>query len=705
MMRYVRSREGKVIDYDSKRIWNAIMHAFQALGLEETNIVDLITEDVNGALEHRFGDDGVPTVEEVQDEVERALMANGFYEVAKAYILYRTQRQEIRNLAFAIVSGDLVDDYINERDWRVNENANMGKSVSGLNFHISSDISKNYWLYRVYDREIRDTHISGDIHIHDLGLVAPYCVGWDLEDILLRGFPSGIPYKLTSSAPRHFLTALLQSMNALYTLQGEAAGAQAYSGFDTYMAPYIAKDNLNYEQTRQAVQAWLHLMNVDTRVGWQKPFTNITLDLVVPKKLRNESAVWGGEYQMDMVYGDYQDEMDMFNKAFAEEMSKGDASGRIFSFPIPTYNITKDFNWDFMELWEMTAKYGIPYFANFVRGDLDPDDFRSMCCRLRLDLSQLESKGGGLFGSKPLTGSIGVVTVNMARLGYLSKSEDDYFDRLDELMEIAKRSLILKKKEIEKNTHAGMYPYSRILLEDVYKRFGKYWNNHFNTIGLLGMHDSCVNFLGEGIASEQGLDFSKKVLNHMRDRLIEFQNEGDGYMYNLEATPGEGTTRRFASLDKSKYPDIIVTNEQDVKRFGETPFYTNSTQLPVDNTMTIGEQVMHQDQLQTLYTGGTVMHHMFGEAYTSPEAVRDLVRNLVNKSDIPYHSITPTFSICPTHHYISGKHFTCPICGQTTEVFTRIVGYFMPISQWNDAKKAEFAKRSTFKQGVRDIGI
>lgn len=700
MMKYVRSRDGRVIDYDSERIWKAIMHAFQALGLENKKIVDLITEDTERGLKEKFGENGVPTVEEIQDEVERSLMANDFYDVAKAYILYRQQREEIRNLSFAMVSGDLVDDYINERDWRVNENANMGKSVSGLNFHISSEISKNYWLYRIYDREIRNSHVSGDIHIHDLGLIAPYCVGWDLEDILLRGFPSGIPYKLTSGPPRHFLTALLQSMNAFYVLQGEAAGAQAFSGYDTYMAPYIAKDDLSYKEVRQAVQAWLHLMNVDTRVGWQKPFTNITLDLVVPKKMESEPAVWGGDYQMDMTYGDFQDEMNMFNRAFCEEMKKGDASGRIFSFPIPTYNITPDFNWDFMELWEMTAKYGIPYFANFVNSELDPDDFRSMCCRLRLDLSQLESKGGGLFGAKPLTGSIGVATINMARLGYLSKSEDEYFDRLDELMEIAKRSLILKKKEIEKNTSAGMYPYSKILLEDIFKRFGNYWNNHFCTIGLLGMHDSCINMFGEGIASQNGLDFSVKVMNHMRERLVEFQNEGDGFMYNLEATPGEGTTRRFANLDKKKYPDIIVTNEQDYKNSGSVPFYTNSTQLPVDNTMTIGEQVRHQDNLQTLYTGGTVMHHMFGEAYSSPEGVRDLMRNLVYNSEIPYHSITPTFSICPKHNYISGKHFSCPICGAKTEVFSRIVGYFMPISQWNDAKKEEFKKRSTFEPGV-----
>ncbi|NLM38703.1 MAG: ribonucleoside triphosphate reductase [Firmicutes bacterium] len=585
----------------------------------------------------------------------------------------------------------LISEYLERSDWRVNENSNMNYSLQGLNNHIIAAVSSKYWLEEVYPAQIRDAHVQGDFHIHDLGLLAPYCCGWNLEDLLLKGF-AGVNEKVESAPARHFRTALGQVVNFFYTLQGEAAGAQAFASFDTYLAPFIRHDGLSYSQVKQALQEFIFNLNVPTRVGFQTPFVNITMDLTPSGQLAQSPVIIGGEYQ-DTVYGDYQAEIDMLNIAFCEVMMEGDARGRIFSFPIPTYNITSDLDWEspvFSKVLEMTAKYGIPYFTNFLNSDLSPDDVRSMCCRLRLDARELRKRGGGLFGANPLTGSIGVVTINLPRLGYLSSDKEDFFQRLGQLMELAKESLLLKRGVLEELMHKGLFPYSQAYLEGVYQRFGKYWANHFNTIGLVGMNEALLNFMDCDLTSAQGQQFAQEVLHFMRERLVDFQEE-TGQLFNLEATPAEGTSYRLAKLDRAAYPLIKTAGE------GEGIYYTNSTQLPVDYTQDLFAALDLQNGLQVLYTGGTVFHAFLGEQIDDVDAVRATLRTVFTQYEIPYFTLTPTFSICAEHGYLRGEQPVCPHCGEATEVWSRVVGFYRPVKNWNVGKKAEFGERQTFE--------
>lgn len=577
---------------------------------------------------------------------------------------------------------NLVDAYLKQLDWKVNENSNMSYSIQGLNNYIASEISKQYWLNRIYPENIKNAHINGDIHIHDLNIISVYCVGWDLKDLLSEGF-TGVKGKVESAPAKHFRTALGQIVNFMYTMQGEAAGAQAFSNFDTLLAPFIRYDNLDYKQVKQAIQEFVFNMNVPTRVGFQTPFTNITMDLNVPSYYAEQPVIIGGELQ-EATYKEFQKEMDMLNKAFFEVMMDGDNSGRVFTFPIPTYNITKDFDWDnenIKGLWEMAAKYGIPYFSNFINSDMSPEDARSMCCRLRIDNRELEYRGGGLFGSNPLTGSIGVVTINLPKIAEVSKTKVEFLERLAQKMELAKDCLEIKRKLLENLTDNELYPYTKFYLRDIKARFGVYWKNHFSTIGLIGMNEACLNLFGENIGSLQGKQFAIEVMDYMRAKIVKIQKE-TGNNYNLEATPGEGTSYRLAKLDKDKYP-----------------YYTNSTQLPVNYTDDIFEVLDHQDDLQTKYTGGTVVHIYAGERIQSIETMKNLVKKICNNYHLPYFTFSPTFSTCPNHGYVAGEHFTCPECGASCEVYSRVVGYIRPVQQWNKGKKQEFLDRQEFKIG------
>ena len=577
---------------------------------------------------------------------------------------------------------NLVDAYLKQLDWKVNENSNMSYSIQGLNNYIASEISKQYWLNRIYPENIKNAHINGDIHIHDLNIISVYCVGWDLKDLLSEGF-TGVKGKVESAPAKHFRTALGQIVNFMYTMQGEAAGAQAFSNFDTLLAPFIRYDNLDYKQVKQAIQEFVFNMNVPTRVGFQTPFTNITMDLNVPSYYAEQPVIIGGELQ-EATYKEFQKEMDMLNKAFFEVMMDGDNSGRVFTFPIPTYNITKDFDWDnenIKGLWKMAAKYGIPYFSNFINSDMSPEDARSMCCRLRIDNRELEYRGGGLFGSNPLTGSIGVVTINLPKIAEVSKTKVEFLERLAQKMELAKDSLEIKRKLLENLTDKELYPYTKFYLRDIKARFGVYWKNHFSTIGLIGMNEACLNLFGENIGSLQGKQFAIEVMDYMRAKIVKIQKE-TGNNYNLEATPGEGTSYRLAKLDKDKYP-----------------YYTNSTQLPVNYTDDIFEVLDHQDDVQTKYTGGTVVHIYAGERIQSIKTMKNLVKKICNNYHLPYFTFSPTFSTCPNHGYVAGEHYTCPECGASCEVYSRVVGYIRPVQQWNKGKKQEFLDRQEFKIG------
>ena len=698
-MRYVRKRDGKLAEFDEERITNAIWKAARAVGGKDRDLASRLSREVVMGLERRFGDDGVPTVEEIQDLVEKTLIENGHARTAKAYILYRKQHQDIRELAALLSSDDLVEQYLDVQDWRVRENSNMSYSLQGLNNYLSSTVIAGYWLTRIYPPYVGEAHTSGALHIHDLGVLGAYCVGWDLPDLLYSGF-KGVPGKIESKPPRHLRTALGQVVNFFYTLQGEAAGAQAFSNFDTYLAPFIRYDGLGEREVRQALQEFLFNINIPTRVGFQTPFTNVTMDMRVPHFLEAEPVTVGGEIRSD-TYGDFQGEMDLFNAAFADVMSKGDAKGRIFTFPIATYNITEDFDWGSrvaQKVFEMTARYGAPYFSNFINSDMKPEDVRSMCCRLRIDNRELRKRGGGFFGANPLTGSIGVVTLNLPRIGYLQRTEDAFFERLGELMDVARDSLEIKRKVLERFTEAGLYPYSRHYLRYVREGYGRYWKNHFSTIGLIGMNEGLLNLLGCGIASPEGLDFAVKVLGFMRERLSDYQEETRN-IYNLEATPAEGTSYRLARIDKRRYPEIIVANEGHL-RDGVEPFYTNSSQLPVDYAGDLFEALEHQDRLQTLYTGGTVFHIFLGERLPSWRGAASLVEKVAETSRVPYFTLTPTFSVCPTHGYVSGEHAECPTCSARCEVYSRVVGYLRPVDQWNDGKQAEFKIRRTFDRAV-----
>ena len=699
-MRYVRKRDGKLEPFDQERITNAIWKAAKAVGGKNREQAKFISDEVMAELRSRFGEDGCPTVEEIQDLVEKRLIENGRAQTAKAYILYRKQHQDMRELAALLSSSDLVDQYLEIEDWRVKENSNMSYSLQGLNNYLSSTVIAKYWISRIYPQKIADAHFSGDIHVHDLGVLGPYCVGWDVSDLLLTGF-GGVSGKIESKPAKHFRTALGQIVNFFYTLQGEAAGAQAFSNFDTYLAPFIRYDHLNQKEVEQALQEFFFNMNVPTRVGFQTPFTNLTLDLTVPDFMKDEGVLFNGKVTED-AYGDMAEEMEMFNLAFAEIMLQGDSKGRVFTFPIPTYNITTDFAWDSpvsQAIFEVTAKYGVPYFSNFVNSDMHPEDVRSMCCRLRIDNRELRKRGGGFFGANPLTGSIGVVTLNMPRIGYLSKDEDDFFQRLDTIMETAKFSLEIKRKALEAFTENGLYPYSRRYLRHVKESYDKYWKNHFSTIGLVGINESVVNLLGVNIATREGKDFAVKTLGFMRNRLVEFQEE-TGNIYNLEATPAEGTSYRLARLDKRKYKEIRTANEFLVQTQHAEPFYTNSSQLPVDFEGDLFEALEHQESLQTLYTGGTVFHIFLGERLYSWQSAAALIRKVSSSSRLPYFTLTPTFSVCPNHGYTSGEHKQCPVCGARSEVYSRVVGYLRPVDQWNDGKQAEFAIRKTFDKST-----
>ena len=607
---------------------------------------------------------------------------------------YTTKNAET-NLSFIDKNIKLVDDYLKKLDWQVKENSNMTYSIQGLNNYIASEISKNYWLNKIYTPEIKHAHENGDIHIHDLNIISTYCVGWDLKDLLMEGF-TGVDGKIKCAPAKHFRTALGQIVNFLYTMQGEAAGAQAFSNFDTLLAPFVKYDNLDYAQVKQAMQEFIFNLNVPTRTGFQTPFTNITMDLTVPSYYADAPVIIGGEL-LETTYKDFQHEMNLINKAYFEIMMQGDATGKVFTFPIPTYNITKDFDWENPELeglWEMTAKYGIPYFSNFINSDMNPEDARSMCCRLRIDNRELQYRGGGLFGSNPLTGSVGVVTINLPRIGYLAKSEAEFFQILCRNMELARESLEIKRKVIEDYTDKNLYPYTKFYLRDIKARFGEYWKNHFSTIGLVGMNEACENFLNKSIGDEEGKEFALKVMSYMRNVISNFQKE-TGNNYNLEATPAEGTTYRLAKLDKQKFENITCANQKEYET-GAKPFYTNSSQLPVNYTDDIFELLDNQDDLQTKYTGGTVVHIFAGERVYDTKVIKNLVKKICTNYKLPYFTFSPTFSVCPTHGYVAGEHFSCPECGENCDVFSRVVGYISPVNQWNEGKTEEFKTRKTF---------
>lgn len=686
MLTKVKKRDGKIASFNRGLITEAIFKATQAVGRPDQELSDRLSMKVVDLLEsivHRR----IPGVEEVQDIVEKVLMNEGETEIAKAYILYREEHARIRRAqqVFMDVS-KTINGYLEATDWRTKENANADFSFSGLMMHAAGSVIANYVLDSLYSKEVADAHRDGDFHIHDLSMgIAGYCAGWNLRNLLAEGF-NGVARKVEAAAPRHFETALGQIVNFLGTLQNEWAGAMAFNSFDTYLAPYIRKDNLDYSHVKQGIQRFVFSLNVASRWGGQTPFTNLTFDWTVPEDLKNEKVTVNGEYQSSFgVYGDFQSEIDLINKAFLEVMMEGDSKGRIFTFPIPTYNLTKNFNWDSENaklLFFMTGKYGLPYFANFIKSDLDPSDVRSMCCHLRLDLAELRQNiTGGLFGSSDSTGSVGVVTINLPRIGYLASSDVEFLERLERLMELAKISLETKRKIVNRNIETGLFPYTR--------RYLGMLKNHFSTIGLVGMNEACMNLFGKDISTPEGINFSKRVLDFMLKKLSAFQQETNN-LYNLEATPAEGTSYRLARIDRQKFSDILVAGNG-------TPYYTNSTLLPVGYSDDIFEAFELQEELQTKYTGGTVLHGFIGEEISSPEACALLVRRLAEKFRIPYFTITPTFSICPDHGYISGEHFNCPDCKVATEVYSRVVGYFRPVANWNEGKRQEFKDRLEYK--------
>lgn len=674
---YVQKRDGRIVPFDSSKIIEALKKAAETTGeIQESDIkkIALHIEKELHTQAHLF------SVEKIQDLVEVELMRGGFSITAKAYILYREKRRQARENKYAFVDVEkTMDEYLSKSDWRVNANANQGYSLGGLILNASGKLIANYWLNKIYSEKIRTAHTEGDMHIHDLDMFSGYCAGWSLRQLLEEGF-NGVPGKTESLPPKHLESALSQMVNFLGTLQNEWAGAQAFSSFDTYLAPYVKKDNMSYKQVKQAIQQFVFNLNVPSRWGTQTPFTNITLDWVCPNDMKTQKLVIGKK-DSEFSYGECQAEMDMINKAFIEVMTEGDANGRIFTFPIPTYNITKDFDWEnenAQALFEMTAKFGIPYFQNFMNSDLNPSDVRSMCCRLQLDLRELRARGGGLFGSAEMTGSIGVVTLNMPRIGFLSKTKEEFFERLRDLMETAKESLELKRKIVVQNIEQGLLPYT--------KRYLKSLNNHFATIGLNGMNEAVLNFLGKDISTKEGTDFSLEVLEFMRKKLSDFQEE-TGNLYNLEATPAEGTTYRFAKEDKKRFPEIIQQGTPSA------PYYTNSTHLPVGYTQDPLAALDHQDQLQTKYTGGTVLHLFLGEKVRDWKTCRDFVKKVAGRYHLPYFTITPTFSVCPVHGYLAGEHHQCSVCNTDCEVWSRIVGYFRPVKEWNKGKKSEYAER------------
>ncbi|MDD5433171.1 MAG: ribonucleoside triphosphate reductase [Candidatus Pacebacteria bacterium] len=689
----IRKRDGTLAEFEQKKITLAIAKAMEASGQENREISQIVSDKVVQLLERRFREEQIPEVEQIQDIIEEVLILEEQVEAAKAFILYREQRRQIREAE--VISDEAVeifDKYISEMDWQVKENANMAYSLQGLNHYAVSVLTKRYWLNKIYPKYIREAYNSGDMHIHDLDCLATYCNGWDLYDLLLRGF-GGVPGKVETSPAKHFRVALGQIVNFFYTLQGESAGAQAISSVDTLLAPFIRYDNLDYSQVKQAMQEFLFNCAVPTRVGFQTPFSNITLDIHPSLSFAKQPVIIGGKPQNE-TYAEFQEEMNMFNNAFFEVMMQGDKNGRPFTFPIPTINITKDFPWDDPKLdlmWQATAKYGISYFANFIQSEMKPEDVRSMCCRLRLNNKELYRRGGSLFGANPLTGSIGVITINLPRIGYLTKTKKEFFEKLAKIMDIAKDSLEMKRKALEDFMKKGLYPYSRVYLAGIEKMRGKYFGNHFATIGLVGLNESLLNFMGEDIGSKHGLSFSLEILDFMRERIIGYQKETDN-LYNLEATPAEGTSYKLALKDKEKYPGIIQAGTS------EAPYYTNSSQLPVNYTDDIFKALELQDELQCKYTGGTVAHLFLGEQISDIANMKGLIKKVFENFHLPYITLTPTFSICPAHGYLSGEHWKCPKCtvDQPCEVYSRVVGYIRPVMQWHKGKQQEFKERKTF---------
>ncbi len=691
MISTLRKRDGKIVPYDNFKIANAIFKAAESVGGKDFGMALALTKNIEIRIEKRFHSNSIPAVEEIQDIVEKVLIEEGHARVAKAFILYREQHRKLRDTENLVLDiNGTMNGYLKQEDWRVNENSNVNYSLGGLILHNSGAVTANYWLENIYTHDISDAHRNGDMHIHDLSMFSGYCAGWSLRQLISEGL-GGVKHKISSKPPKHLSTLVQQMVNFLGVLQNEWAGAQAFSSVDTYLAPFVWVDKLSYEEVKQCIQSFIYGVNTPSRWGSQAPFTNVTFDWAVPDDLKDQPAVVGGK-PLDKTYGDFQNEMDMINKAFLEVLIDGDADGRGFAYPIPTYNITDHFNWESENaqlLFQMTGKYGTPYFQNFLNSDLNPEDVRSMCCRLQLDKRELRKRGGGLFGADEFTGSIGVVTINLPRIGFLSKTKDEYFRRLDHLMSLAKSSLETKRKVITKLMDQGLFPYTQ--------RYLRHWNNHFSTIGLIGMNESTVNFINKNLTDEEARGFAEEVLEHMRNKLIEYQEE-TGHLYNLEATPGEGTSYRLAKIDKKKYPEMNLPGKDE-------PYFTNSTQLPVNSTDDIFEALDMQNSIQKKYTGGTVFHGFLGEAILDPNTCKELVRSIAQNYEIPYFTLSPTFSVCQLHGYLEGEHFACPNCGEETEVYTRIVGYYRPVKNWNHGKKSEYSERVTYNSKDEKIAI
>lgn len=686
MIAAVKKRDGRLEKFAPEKITWAIFKAANAVGGNDFEMAEGLCQEVVALLDKKYTGN-TPDIESIQDVVEKVLIEHGHAQTAKAYILYREKRKGAREINALIgATIDMFSDYLGDKDWHIQENANTQKSINGLNNYVRETFTKKYWLHEIYPDEVREAHEGGDAHIHDLGFFGPYCAGWDLRQLLTDGF-GGVYGKVESGPAKHLRSFLGQIVNSTFTTQGETAGAQAWSSFDTYCAPFIRYDNMTYEQVRQCLQEFVFNINVPTRVGFQCPFSNLTFDIKVPSTLRGDNVIIGGKMMAEK-YGDFQAEMDLFNKAFCDVMLAGDAHGRVFTFPIPTLNITKDFDWDsevvdaFMQI---TCKYGIPYFANYINSDLSPEDAVSMCCRLRLDTTELRKRGGGLFGSNPMTGSIGVYTINLPRIGYLSSSMGEFKSRLWRLVQIGKTSLEIKRKIIEDQSERGLYPYATHYLRNIKERTGEYWYNHFNTIGILGMNEACENFMGKDLTTPEGQKFALEIMHYLRELMVEIQQE-TGHFYNLEASPAEGASYRMAAIDKERYPDIITAGV-------DTPYYTNSSQLPVGYTDDIFEMMELQDELQSLYTGGTVQHLYLGEKIDDIEVCKNLIKKIFTKYKMPYISITPTFSICSEHGYLAGEHFTCPECGKDAEVWSRVTGYLRPVQNYHIGKKEEYKER------------
>ncbi len=689
MIQRVRKRDGQLVPFRQEKITWAIYKAAAAVGGDDFARAQRLSDEVVEYISaHNEGD--VADVESIQDAAEKILIENGHAKTAKAFILYREKRRGAReNNALIGATINMFSDYLDDKDWQIQENANTQKSINGMNNYVRETFTKQYWLHEVYPEEVRQAHVEGDLHLHDLGFFGPYCAGWDLRQLLMDGF-GGVGGKVESSPPKHLRSFLGQIVNSTFTTQGETAGAQAWSSIDTYCAPFIRYDGLGPHQVKQALQEFIFNINVPTRVGFQCPFSNLTFDIKAPRTLKDENVIIGGKL-MPEKYGEFQKEMDMFNAAFCDVMLEGDAKGRVFTFPIPTINVTADFDWDsdvvdrFMEI---TCKYGIPYFSNYINSDLSPEDALSMCCRLRLDTKELRKRGGGLFGSNPLTGSVGVVTINLPRIAYKSKSREEFFARLWRMVQIAKNSLEIKRKVVETQTARGLYPYSAHYLRNIHERTGQHWYNHFNTIGIIGMNEACLNLYRDGsdLTSEKGQKFAIEVMDYLREQMTIIQEE-TGHFYNLEATPAEGTSYRLAKLDRMQHPDIVCAGTK------ETPYYTNSTHLPVGFTDDIFETLELQDELQSRYTGGTVLHLYLGERIPDKEIAKSLIKKIFTNYKLPYVSLTPTFSICPNHGYVAGEHFACPDCGAAAEVWSRVVGYLRPVQNFHRGKQQEYAER------------